>query len=88
MAGGAYFSAKNGAMLFASKHFCRSEGVVASTDGGPRRPELHTQTSRRPKEFRISSIRVRVSASEATVRGYGMILVLGEDLEVVSIKVS
>ena len=46
MAGGPYFNAKNGDMLLASKHFCRSAGVVASMDGGPSRPEEHTQTSR------------------------------------------
>jgi hypothetical protein len=46
MAGGPYFSAKKGDMLLASKHFCRSAGVVASMDGGPRRPEEQTQTSR------------------------------------------
>jgi hypothetical protein len=73
-------------MLFASKHFCRSDGVVASMDGGPRRPDEHTQTSRRPKELRISSIKVRVSASEATVRGYGIIFVFADDLEIVSIR--
>jgi hypothetical protein len=73
-------------MLFASKHFCRSAGVVASREGGPRRPELQTQTSNRPKEFRISSMRVRVSGSDATVSGYGIIFVLGEDLEIVSIR--
>lgn len=64
MACGAYFKAKKGAMEFASKHFCRSEGVVASMVGGPRRPEEQTQTSRRPQVLRASSIRVRVSDSE------------------------
>jgi hypothetical protein len=73
-------------MLFASKHFCRSDGVVASREGGPRRPELQTQTSRRPNELRISSIKVSVSGSEATVRRYGIIFVFGEDSEILSIR--
>ena len=64
IAGGAYFSAKNGAREFASKHFWRSAGVVLSIDGGPRRPEEHTQTSRRPNAFKASSMRVNVSCSE------------------------
>lgn len=63
MAGGAYLSAKKGARLFVSKHFCRSAGVVASMDGGPKRPEEQTQTSRRPQVLRTSSMRVRVSCS-------------------------
>ena len=77
MAAGAYFNAKKGARLFASKHFWRSEGVVMSIDGGPSSPELLTQTSSRPHEFRTSSIRVRVACSSAAINGYGIILVLG-----------
>ena len=64
MAGGAYLSAKNGAMLFASKHFWRSVGVVLSIEGGPSKPELQTQTSMRPKAFSASSMRVSVSCSD------------------------
>jgi hypothetical protein len=64
IAGGAYFNAKKGAIEFASKHFCRSAGVVASMDGGPRRPDEQTQTSRRPQALRASSMSVRVSCSE------------------------
>ena len=75
-------------MLFASKHSCRSLGVVALREGGPRRPEEQTQTSRRPNELRISSIRVRVSGSEATVWGLGIIFVFGEVWEVKAIRVS
>lgn len=56
-------------MLFASKHFWRSVGVVASIEEGPRRPEEQTQTSRRPQELRTSSIRPRVSSSLATLKG-------------------
>ena len=48
MAGGAYLSAKNGAKLLASKHFCRSAGVVMSIEGGPSRPDEQIHTSRRP----------------------------------------
>ena len=77
MAAGAYFNAKKGARLFASKHFCRSEGVVMSIDGGPSSPELLTQTSSLPHEFRMSSIRVRVACSSAAIKGYGIILLLG-----------
>jgi hypothetical protein len=56
-------------MLFASKHFCRSVGVVASSEGGPKRPEEQIQTSNRPQELRMSSIRLRVSSSFATLKG-------------------
>ena len=63
MAGGAYFKAKKGAMLLASKQRCRSAGVVVEMEGGPRRPDEQTQTSRRPQALRASSIRVRVSCS-------------------------
>jgi len=69
MAGGAYLSAKNGARLFASKHFCKSAGVVASIDGGPRRPEEVTQTSKRPQALSTSSIRVRVACSSERESG-------------------
>lgn len=48
-----------------------------SMDGGPSRPELLTQTSSLPHEFRTSSIRVRVACSSAAIKGYGIILVLG-----------
>jgi hypothetical protein len=37
---------------------------VVAMVGGPRRPEEHTQTSRRPQALRASSMRVRVSDSE------------------------
>lgn len=77
MAAGAYFNAKKGARLLASKHFWRSEGVVISIEGGPRSPELLTQTSSLPQELRTSSIRVKVACSSAAIRGYGIILVLG-----------
>jgi hypothetical protein len=69
IAGGAYFSAKNGAIELTSKHFCKSAGVVASRLGGPNNPLLHTQTSNLPQEFRTSSIRERVSSSLATLKG-------------------
>lgn len=75
MAGGAYLSAKNGARLFASKHFCRSDGVVMSIDGGPSSPELHTQTSNRPQLLRTSSTRLSVDCSSDDISGYEMILV-------------
>jgi len=88
MAGGAYFSAKNGAIEFASKHFCKSAGVVASRDGGPRIPEEQTHTSSRPQEFRTSSIRPSVSSSLATLNGYPMIFVFGESFATSSIKTS
>ena len=77
MAAGAYFNAKKGARLFASKQFWRSEGVVMSIEGGPSRPELQTQTSSLPQELRMSSIRVRVACSSAEIKGYGIILHLG-----------
>ena len=48
-----------------------------SIDGGPSKPELLTQTSSLPHEFRMSSIRVRVACSSAAIKGYGIILVLG-----------
>lgn len=48
-----------------------------SIDGGPSRPELLTQTSSLPQEFKMSSIRVRVACSSAAIKGYGIILVLG-----------
>lgn len=38
-------------------------------DGGPRRPEEETQTSRRPQVFRMSSMRARVESSEEWERG-------------------
>lgn len=79
IAAGAYFKAKKGARLLASKHFWRSEGVVISIEGGPRSPELLTQTSSLPHEFRTSSMRVKVACSSAAIKGYGMILVLGWD---------
>ena len=88
MAGGAYFSAKKGAIEFASKHFCRSEGVVASSEGGPKSPEEQTQISSLPHEFSTSSMRPNVSSSLATLKGYPMILVLGESLATSSIRVS
>jgi hypothetical protein len=87
IAGGAYFSAKNGAMLFASKHFCRSAGVVASSDGGPKRPDEQTQASRRPQVFSTSSISPRVSSSAATLKGYPIILVFGESFATSSMRV-
>lgn len=77
MAGGAYLSAKKGAMLLASKHFCRSAGVVASIEDGPSRPAEETHTSRRPKEFRTSSMSCNVSCSLEILRGYPMTFVLG-----------
>ena len=64
-------------MLFASKHFCRSAGVVVVMEGGPSNPEEQTQTSRRPKELRTSSIRESVSCSLAMLSGNPMTLVLG-----------
>ena len=69
MAGGAYLSAKKGAYVFASKHFCKSAGVVLVMDGGPRSPELQIQTSRRPQVFRMSSMRVRVESSAEGEKG-------------------
>ena len=69
MAGGAYFKAKKGAMLFASKHFLRSAGVVTSIDRGPSKPEEQTHTSRRPQALSTSSIKVSVSSSLAMLRG-------------------
>ena len=45
MAGGAYLSAKNGAMEFVSKHMRRSAGEVSAMEGGPSRPEEVTHTS-------------------------------------------
>ena len=45
MAGGAYLSAKNGAIEFASKHMRRSAGEVSAMEGGPSRPEEVTHTS-------------------------------------------
>ena len=48
-----------------------------SIEGGPRSPELLTQTSSLPHAFRISSMRVRVACSSAAIKGYGIILVLG-----------
>lgn len=69
IAGGAYFIAQNGAMLFASKHLYKSAGVVASILGGPSKPAEQTHTSRRPKALRVSSIKARVSCSEAMSRG-------------------
>lgn len=39
MAGGAYFKAKKGAILFASNSLYRSAGVVSDIEGGPSRPE-------------------------------------------------
>ena len=48
-----------------------------SIDGGPSKPELLTQTSSLPHEFRMSSISVRVACSSAAIKGYGMIFVLG-----------
>jgi len=87
IAGGAYFSAKNGAIEFASKHFCRSAGVVASSEGGPSKPEEQTQTSSLPQEFRTSSIRPRVSSSAATLKGYPINFVLGCSFVMDSIRV-
>jgi hypothetical protein len=69
IAGGAYFSAKKGAMLFASKHLCRSPGVVASRLEGPSKPEEQTQTSSLPQTFKTSSMRPSVSSSLATLKG-------------------
>lgn len=43
--------------------------MVASSEGGPRRPEEQTQTSSLPQELRTSSIRARVSSSAATLKG-------------------
>jgi hypothetical protein len=86
MAGGAYLRAKKGAMLFTSKHFCKSAGVVASRLEGPRRPEEQTQTSRRPQELRTSSIRPRVSSSLATLKGQPIIFVLGCSLATLSMR--
>ena len=80
MAGGAYLSAKKGAMLLASKHFCRSAGVVASIEGGPSRPADETHTSRRPKEFSTSSMSCNVSCSLEMFRGYPITFVLGNSL--------
>jgi hypothetical protein len=88
MAGGAYFNAKKGAIELASKHFCRSAGVVASSEGGPRRPEEHTQTSNLPQEFKTSSMRPRTSSSFATLNGYPIIFVLGESFATSSIRVA
>ena len=48
-----------------------------SIEGGPRSPELLTQTSSLPHEFRMSSMRVNVACSSAAIKGYGIILVLG-----------
>lgn len=45
MAGGAYLSAKKGAMLFVSKQRCRSAGPVCAMEGGPRMPDEVTHTS-------------------------------------------
>lgn len=69
MAGGAYLSAKNGAIECASKHLWRSSGVVSWIEGGPRRPEEQTQMSRRPKAFRTSSMSTTVSSSLAMLKG-------------------
>lgn len=77
MAGGAYFNAKKGSNEFASKHFCRSEGVVSSIVGGPSSPEEHTHTSSRPQEFNTSSISASVDCSSDVCRGYGMTLLFG-----------
>jgi hypothetical protein len=65
-------------MEFASKHFCKSAGVVASSEGGPSSPDEQTHMSNRPHELRTSSIRTSVSSSLATLKGYPMIFVLGE----------
>lgn len=43
--------------------------------------------SRRPQEFRTSSIRPRVSSSLAILKGYPITFVLGWSLEIVSIRV-
>lgn len=56
-------------MELASKRDCRSEGVVCEREGGPRSPEEQIQTSRRPKEERISSIRESVEGSLAVGSG-------------------
>ena len=69
IAGGAYFSAKNGAIEFASKHLCRSAGVVASREGGPKSPDEQTQMSKLPHEFSTSSMRANVSSSLETLKG-------------------
>lgn len=58
--------------------------LVASIDGGPRRPDEHTHTSRRPNALRASSIRASVSSSRATSNGYWMILLLGSSVPTVS----
>lgn len=86
IAGGAYLRAKNGAMLLASKHFCRSAGVVASREGGPRSPDEQTQTSSLPKELRTSSISPRVSSSLATLKGYSITFVFGNSFAMVSMS--
>ena len=86
IAGGAYFNAKNGAMEFASKHFCRSFGVVASRDEGPRSPEEHTHMSNLPQELRTSSMRERVSSSFETLNGYPITFVFGLSLATASMR--
>lgn len=51
--------------------------MVKLMDGGPNSPELLTQTSSLPQEFKMSSTSVRVACSSAAIKGYGIILVLG-----------
>ncbi len=86
IAGGPYFSAKKGAIEFASKHFWRSLGVVASRLEGPRSPDEQTQTSSLPQEFKMSSIKPSVSSSLATLNGYPMIFVFGLSFATESIR--
>lgn len=43
--------------------------MVLVIEAGPSRPELQTQTSRRPQVFRMSSIRERVESSAEGEKG-------------------
>lgn len=87
MAGGAYLSAKKGAIEWVSKQRCKSSGVVSWIEGGPSKPEEQTQISRRPKALRTSSMRVTVSSSLAMLKGYGINLVFGWSLDTVAVRV-
>jgi hypothetical protein len=69
MAAGAYFNAKKGAMVFASRHFCKSAGVVWDRVEGPTREDEQTKMSRRPKVLRTSSMSVRVEDSSVLLYG-------------------
>lgn len=69
IAAGAHLRAKKAGIAFVSNAAYKSLGEVDLILGGPRRPVLDVQTSRRPQEFKTSSMSARVSSSDVILYG-------------------